>query len=113
MPAIGLAKRLEEIFVPGQSKSLILQPNSIALFLLQRIRDEAHRFAVTYHRKLRSKAAKASALDQIPGIGNAKKRKILAYFGSVAKIRQAPLGELAQIVGNALAEKIKASLPDR
>jgi excinuclease ABC subunit C len=107
---IGLAKRLEEIFVPGQPKSLILQPNSIALFLLQRIRDEAHRFAITYHRKLRSKSAVASVLDQITGIGPAKKKKLLEKFGSAARIRSASITEIAEVVGNRTAEKIKASL---
>ncbi|MBI2356087.1 MAG: excinuclease ABC subunit UvrC [Candidatus Doudnabacteria bacterium] len=107
---IGLAKKLEEIFVPGQPKSLILQPNSIALFLLQRIRDEAHRFAITYHRKLRSKASRLSTLDEIAGIGPAKKKMLLTTFGSVAQIRKATLGELARVVGNSAAEKIKASL---
>jgi excinuclease ABC subunit C len=110
IPIIGLAKRLEEIFLPGQTESIVLPKDSIALFLLQRIRDEAHRFAITYHRKLRSKSAVASALDQISGIGPTKKKKLLEKFGSAAKLRQASLTEIAEIVGSRLAEKIKASL---
>ncbi|MBX4187967.1 MAG: excinuclease ABC subunit UvrC, partial [Candidatus Doudnabacteria bacterium] len=78
IPIIGLAKRIEEIFLPGKSEPILLSQNSIALFLLQRIRDEAHRFAITYHRKLRSKGSLSSALDQIQGIGPAKKKQLLA-----------------------------------
>ncbi len=107
---IGLAKKFEEIFLPGKSQPLILPVNSIAKFLLQRIRDEAHRFAVVYHRKLRSKSAVSSALDQIPGVGPNKKKVLLANFKSLAGIRKASLGELAQVAGKGLAEKIKASL---
>ncbi len=110
IPILGLAKRLEEIFRPGNSHPLILQPNSIALFLLQRIRDEAHRFAVTYHRKLRTRGLLASTLDQISGLGPAKKKNLLATFGSAEGIRKASLTDIANIVGSKLAEKIKASL---
>lgn len=110
IPILGLAKRLEEIFRPGQPKSLILQPNSIALFLLQRIRDEAHRFAVSYHRKLRTRGLLASTLDQITGIGPAKKKILLQTYGSAEGIRKASLTEISNIVGAKLAEKIKASL---
>jgi len=110
IPIIGLAKRLEEIFKPGKSLPLTLPKNSQALFLLQRIRDEAHRFAVSYHRLLRSKKSVSSKLDDIPGIGSAKKRLLLQKFGSLAKINSASLGEIANLVGRPLAEKIKASL---
>ncbi|MBX4188451.1 MAG: excinuclease ABC subunit C, partial [Candidatus Doudnabacteria bacterium] len=78
--------------------------------LLQRIRDEAHRFAITYHRKLRSKGSLSSALDQIQGIGPAKKKQLLAIFGSVAKLKQASLTQISETVGSKLAERIKASL---
>jgi excinuclease ABC subunit C len=108
-PVIGLAKRLEEIFLPGKPKPIRLPENSIALYLLQRIRDEAHRFAIAYHRKLRSKGAIASALDNIQGIGSSKKKKLLETFGSVSKMRQASLTDLSNVVGKNLAEKIKAS----
>lgn len=110
IPIIGLAKRIEEIFLTGKSAPIILPHNSIALFLLQRIRDEAHRFAITYHRKLRSRSAVASILDQIAGIGPAKKKLLLQKFGSAAKIRTASLTEIATIIGSKAAEKIKASL---
>ncbi len=110
LPIIGLAKRLEEIFLPGSSTPIILPNNSIALYLLQRIRDEAHRFAITYHRKLRSKSSLSSALDEIQGIGPAKKKHLLEKFGSASKIKLASLTELSAIVGSKLAEKIKARL---
>ena len=110
IPIIGLAKRQEEIFIPKQPKALILQPNSIALFLLQRIRDESHRFAINYHRLLRSKKSLVSRLDEISGLGPGKKRRLLQKFGSAAKIRQAQLSDLAAEVGRKLAETIKARL---
>lgn len=110
IPIIGLAKRLEEIFLPAQKNPIVLPPNSIALFLLQRIRDEAHRFAVKYHRQLRTKGSLTSALDQISGIGQAKKKLLLQKFGSAQKVREASLTELATIVGSKTAEKLKASL---
>jgi excinuclease ABC subunit C len=110
LPIIGLAKRLEEIFLPGKSTPIMLPQNSIALFLLQRIRDEAHRFAITYHRKLRSNYAITSLLDSIGGVGPAKKKALLQRFGSIQKIREANLTEIANIVGSKLAEKIKASI---
>ncbi|OGE88993.1 MAG: excinuclease ABC subunit C [Candidatus Doudnabacteria bacterium RIFCSPLOWO2_02_FULL_49_13] len=110
IPILGLAKRLEEIFLPGRKTPVILPPNSIGLFLLQRIRDEAHRFAVKYHRTLRSRKSLTSVLDSITGVGPNKKRRLLLQFGSAEKIRQASLTELAAIVGGSVAEKIKASL---
>ena len=110
IPIIGLAKRLEEIFFPGHSQPLVLPQNSIALFLLQRIRDEAHRFAINYHRKLRGQSSVRSILDAIPGIGPAKKKILLTKFGSVAAIRNAGLTDLSNVVGKKLSEKIKASL---
>jgi excinuclease ABC subunit C len=110
IPIFGLAKRLEEIFLPNRKDAIMLPPNSPALFLLQRIRDEAHRFAVKYHRHLRSKGSLSSALDQISGIGPAKKKKLLQEFGSAGKIRKASLTDIAAIVGSKDAERIKASL---
>ncbi len=110
IPVMGLAKRIEEIFLPGKPDPILLPHNSIALYLLQRIRDEAHRFAITYHRKLRSKGTLSSALDQISGIGPAKKKRLLERFGSVSRMRESSLTEIAEIVGSRLAEKIKASL---
>jgi excinuclease ABC subunit C len=110
IPIIGLAKRIEEIFFPGKNTPLLLPQTSIALFLLQRIRDEAHRFAITYHRKLRSKSSTKSVLDGIPGIGPAKKKALLAHFGSASSIKSASLTDISNVVGKSLAEKIKASL---
>ncbi len=110
IPILGLAKRLEEIFLPGHKLPILLPENSIARFLLQRVRDEAHRFAITFHRKLRSRGAVKSVLDDIKGIGPNKKRLLLQKFGSAAKIREASLTEIAAIVGSSAAEKIKASL---
>jgi excinuclease ABC subunit C len=109
--AVGLAKmrvqaaarsvdieRLEErVFLPGQSNPVILKRNSNALFLLQRVRDEAHRFAITYHRKLRSRQTLYSALDRIPGVGAARKRALLRAFGSVKRIEEASLEELLKM----------------
>jgi len=110
IPTIGLAKRIEEIFTPGRKNPILLPPTSIGLFLLQRIRDEAHRFAVTYHRKLRSRKSLTSVLDSISGVGPNKKRQLLQKFGSASQIRAASLTAIAGIVGAKAAEKIKASL---
>jgi excinuclease ABC subunit C len=107
---IGLAKRIEEIFLPRRKEPIILPANSQALFLLQRIRDEAHRFAVKYHRQLRSRGSLKSVLDEISGIGPAKKKMLLQKFGSATNIRLASLTDLAAIVGSKIAEKLKASL---
>jgi excinuclease ABC subunit C len=110
IPTIGLAKREEEIFLPQRSSPLILPTNSPALFLLQRIRDEAHRFAITFHRRLRSQSLLRSSLDSIPGIGPEKKKKLLTKFGSIPTLKSANLTELSNVVGRRLAEKIKAKL---
>lgn len=99
IPTIGLAKRYEEVFLPGRSESLLLPRNSQALFLLQRIRDEAHRFGLTFHRSLRSKRQTRSALDEIPGIGEKRRQALLKHFGSVDKMKNATEQELAQAPG--------------
>ncbi|MFN3652407.1 MAG: excinuclease ABC subunit UvrC [Armatimonadota bacterium] len=99
IPTVGLAKRFEEVFVPGRSESVLLPRNSQALFLLQRIRDEAHRFGLTYHRKLRSKRQTRSALDAIPGIGDRRRQALLKHFGSVDKMKQASIDDLAGAPG--------------
>jgi len=99
IPAIGLAKRLEEVYVPGQPEPLHIPRSSEALFVLQHLRDEAHRFAVTYHRTKRTKRALASPLDEVPGIGPARKRALLRRFGSLARLRQAPVEELLAVPG--------------
>lgn len=104
----------ERVFLPGQSNPVILRHNSNALFLLQRVRDEAHRFAITYHRKLRSRQTLYSALDRIPGVGGARKRALLRAFGSVKRIGAATLEELLQIplMNERIAQDILQALQD-
>ncbi len=99
VPSIGLAKRLEEVFRPGESDPVEIPPGSPALHLLQRLRDEAHRFAVSYHRSLRRKAGMRSLLDEVPGIGPRRKRALLRRFGSLDAIRRASVDELAAVEG--------------
>ena len=103
---IGLAKRLEEIFVPGKKDSIILPKNSPLLKLFQRIRDEAHRFAVRLHKKQRQKRMVGSILDDIKGIGPATRNKLLKHFGSYEGVKNANLDELTNIVGKKTAENI-------
>jgi excinuclease ABC subunit C len=109
---VGLAKRLEEVWVPGQDFPVILPRTSEGLYLLQRVRDEAHRFAITFHRQRRSKAMTSSALDGIPGLGETKRKALLRHFGSVKKIRAANAEELQAVsgIGPALATTIAAQL---
>lgn len=109
---VGLAKRLEEVWVPGQDFPVILPRTSEGLYLLQRVRDEAHRFAITFHRQRRSKAMTSSALDGIPGLGDAKRKALLRHFGSVKKVRAASVEELQVVpgIGPALATSLAAQL---
>jgi len=109
---VGLAKRLEEVWVPGQDFPVVLPRTSEGLYLLQRLRDEAHRFAITFHRQRRSKAMTNSALDGIPGLGDVKQKSLLRHFGSVKRIRAASLDELAEVkgIGPTLAETIQREL---
>jgi excinuclease ABC subunit C len=102
----------ERVFLPGRVNPVVLRRNSNALFLLQRLRDEAHRFAITYHRALRGKERLRSILDSIPGVGAERRRRLLRTFGSVKRMRAATVEELAQIPGisNALALAIRAAL---
>jgi excinuclease ABC subunit C len=106
-PVIGLAKKLEEIYVPGRSDPEILPKASTSLRLLQRIRDEAHRFAVSYHRSLRSKRTLQTELDLIKGIGKKRAGELLEAFGSVQGVRFATVDQLADIVGTTVAERVK------
>jgi excinuclease ABC subunit C len=99
VPMIGLAKQFEEIYLPGRPEPVRLPRNSPALFLLQRIRDEAHRFGLTYHRSLRSKAATTSALDGISGIGRKRREQLLKHFGSVEAMKRASLDDLVGVSG--------------
>jgi excinuclease ABC subunit C len=107
IPVIGLAKRLEEIYIPGVSDPQTLPKGSPSLRLLQRIRNEAHRFAVTYHRQVRGKRAMQSELDLVEGIGKKRSKLLLEVFGSVQGIRHASEEQLAEVVGEKLAEKIR------
>ncbi|WP_169252330.1 excinuclease ABC subunit UvrC [Brevibacterium sp. 'Marine'] len=111
---VGLAKRLEEIWVPDDPFPVILPRNSEGLFLMQRLRDEAHRFAITYHRSKRAKAMTSSVLDDIPGLGESKRTALLRHFGSVKKVRAATAEEICEVrgIGPALAAKIVAALAD-
>src|SRR5919106_34934 len=112
VPLSGLAKRFEELYLPGQSAPVVLPRRSQALYLVQRIRDEAHRFAITYHRDVRGKRALRSELDEIAGIGPGRKRVLLKRFGSVRGIREASLDEVAATPGisRGLAERLKSHL---
>ncbi|MEV4459946.1 excinuclease ABC subunit UvrC [Microbispora sp. NPDC049633] len=108
----GLAKRLEEVWLPGDDQPVILPRSSEGLYLLQRVRDEAHRFAITYHRTKRSKSLKESALDQVPGLGPARRQALLRHFGSVKRLREASAEEIREVpgIGRATAEAIVAAL---
>jgi len=108
----AIAKRLEEVYLPETKDPILLPRGSEALFLVQRIRDEAHRFAITYHRSLRGKAMTESALDEIPGVGPARRRALLMHFGSLRKVRHASVEELSVVDGisPALAETIYDTL---
>ncbi len=112
LPLAGLAKEREEIFLPGQREPIVLPATSGALYLLQRLRDEAHRFAITYHRQVRARAATRSALDGLAGIGPARKRALLRVFGSSRALKGASLEEIAAVpgIGRPLAERIREHL---
>ena len=99
IPHIGLAKRLEEVYFPDRPDPLVIPRGSEALFVLQHIRDEAHRTAVAYHRSLREKRALRSPLDDIPGVGPARKKALLKRFGSLTKLRAASVEEIAATPG--------------
>jgi excinuclease ABC subunit C len=109
---VGLAKRLEEVWVPGEDHPVVLPRSSEGLYLLQRLRDEAHRFAITFHRQRRSRAMTASALDSIPGLGEKRRAALLQRFGSVKRLRRASPDELAAVpgIGPALAAVVAAEL---
>lgn len=112
IPAIGLAKRLEEVYFPDRPDPLRIPRGSEALFVLQHIRDEAHRFAITYHRQKRGKRALASALDDVPGVGPSRKRALLKRFGSLARLTRASEDEIATVrgVGPELARAVRERL---
>ncbi len=112
LPLAGLAKEREELFLPGRPDPVVLPPTSSALYLVQRLRDEAHRFAITYHRTLRDRRIVRSAFDDLPGVGPKRKRELLKVFGSIKRVREAPVEQIAAVPGisRALAERIKATL---
>ena len=112
IPLASIAKKEEEVFIPEMADPVVLPRSSQGLYLVQRMRDEAHRFAVTYHRKLRSKKSVGSAMDEIPGIGPRRRKALLRQFGSVQAVRDAPVDHIAAVVGmtRGLAERVKASL---
>ncbi len=99
IPHIGLAKRLEEVYFPDQPEPLMIPRGSEALFVLQHLRDEAHRFAITYHRQEREKRALRSPLDDVPGVGPARKKALLKRFGSLARLRRAEPEQIAETPG--------------
>ena len=109
---VGLAKRLEEVYLPHTSDPIIFPRHSEALYLFQRIRDEAHRFAITFHRSKRSKMMLESLLDEIPGLGEVRRKALLEVFGSVTAIRKADLPQLAAVpgIGEKMAEIIVTTL---
>jgi excinuclease ABC subunit C len=110
VPVVGLAKQREEIFFPHKSDSLMLPRHSQGLYLVQRIRDEAHRYGITAHRKKRQKLGMASQLDTIPGIGPSRRKALLKHFGSMDKIKDASIEELKAVVPENAAHAIKANL---
>ncbi len=111
-PVVGLAKRLEELFLPGQSEAVLLPKTSASLRMLQVLRDEAHRFALSHHRRQRSKRMLKSGLDTVPGIGAKRKAQLLRSFGSVERIKAASVEEIAELPGfsQKLAETVKGAL---
>jgi excinuclease ABC subunit C len=112
LPLAGIAKQREELFLPGRSDPVVLAATSQALYLVQRLRDEAHRFAITYHRQVRARSAQRSALDDLQGVGPARKRALLRVFGSSRVLRSASVEDIAAVpgIGRGLAERIRAHL---
>jgi excinuclease ABC subunit C len=112
LPLAGLAKEREELFLPDRSDPVVLPATSPALYLVQRLRDEAHRFAIAYHRDLRARRSVRSAFDDLPGVGPKRKRELLKVFGSIKRVRDAPVEQIAAVpgIGPALAARIKATL---
>ncbi|HEX7716375.1 MAG TPA: helix-hairpin-helix domain-containing protein, partial [Marmoricola sp.] len=114
-----LAKRLEEVWLPGEADPVILPRTSEGLYLLQRVRDEAHRFAITHHRSRRSKSMVESLLDDVQGLGEVRRRTLIRHFGSLKKLRAASVEEIAQVPGigpataAAIADAVAADAPDR
>jgi excinuclease ABC subunit C len=110
LPTIGLAKRMEEVYLPGRPEPIRIPRDAEALYLLQQVRDEAHRFAIDYHRQLRSKSMVDSILDEVPGIGPKRKKELLRHFGSLKKMREAGTEDLARVVPEKVAADLYAAL---
>ena len=114
---IGLAKRLEEVWLPDQDFPLILPRDSEGLYLLQRVRDESHRFAITHHRQRRSRAMVESVLDDVPGLGAVRRKTVLSHFGSLRKLRAATVDQIAELPGlgaataQAIVDALRADQP--
>ena len=115
IPVVGLAKRLEEVWRPREEDPVILPRSSEGLYLLQRIRDEAHRFAITHHRSRRSKTMVESLLDDVPGLGEVRRKTLIKHFGSLRKLRAATAEEIAQVpgIGPSTASAIKDAVAER
>ena len=110
IPAISLAKKMEEVYLPGRPEPIRIPRDAEALYLLQQVRDEAHRFAVTYHRQLRSKSMVDSVLDDVPGVGPKRKKDLLKHFGSLKRMRAADVSELTEVVPRNVADDLYAAL---
>lgn len=113
---IGLAKRLEEVWVPSEPDPIIMPRNSEGLYLLQRVRDEAHRFGITYHRSKRSKRMTASALDAVPGLGEHRRKALVTHFGSIARLKEATVDQITAVPGIGVATAtavLEALRPDQ
>ena len=110
----GLAKRMEEVWLPGDSDPVILPRTSEALYLLQRVRDEAHRFAITYHRQKRSTGMLVSLLDDVPGLGESRRKALMKQFGSLKRLRAASVEELMGVpgIGRRTAEAVQAAIAE-
>jgi excinuclease ABC subunit C len=110
----GLAKRMEEVWLPGDSDPVILPRTSEALYLLQRVRDEAHRFAITYHRQKRSTSMLVSLLDDVPGLGETRRKALMKQFGSLKRLRAATIEELMAVpgIGRRTAEAVQAAIAE-
>ncbi|MGZ4466803.1 MAG: helix-hairpin-helix domain-containing protein, partial [Nocardioides sp.] len=110
IPVCGLAKRLEEVWLPAEEDPVILARSSEGLYLLQRVRDEAHRFAITHHRNRRSKSMVESLLDEVPGLGEVRRKTLLKHFGSLKKLRLATVEEIAMVPG--IGERTATAIKD-
>jgi excinuclease ABC subunit C len=110
IPVVGLAKKLEEVYFPDRERPLLIPRGEEALYLLQRVRDEAHRFAVAYHRKLRGRRLVDSVLDDVPGVGPTRKKRLLRRFGSVKRIREADVDDLSEVVPAKVAADLYEAL---